>query len=155
MLHLGLVVLPQQLDVGVMVHPLWPIGERLHHVSASAQMLPDLLRPSESPVPLVLALALVAKVIAMPAQKILPRPVQLRHPPAAPGSWADEPGALSPEVTGRPLQRHRFFDGLPLGTLSATVAVGEDYLVPGDEATYGACLPIAPRPRGAKACAWL
>jgi hypothetical protein len=84
MLHLRLVMLPQQLHVGVVVHPLWSLGKWLHHVRASTELLSDLLRPSESPVTLLLALALVAQVVAVAAQEVLPRPVQLRHPPAAP-----------------------------------------------------------------------
>src|SRR4051794_9755476 len=84
MLHLRLVVLPEQLHVGVVVHPFWPLWKRLHHVRAPTELLSNLLRPSESPVPLVLALALVAKIVAVSAQEILSRPVQDRHPPTAP-----------------------------------------------------------------------
>src|SRR5215210_1784388 len=150
---------PAQPHVGIEVHSLWLLRERLQHVGTTPETRPYLLCPSESTGLPVLSLALVAQVIAVSAQKILPRPVQNRHPPATRNlvnhAGADEPGPLSPEVARRPLQRHHFFDGLPLGALSATVAVGEDHLVPKDEATYGAGLPTSPRPRRAKARAWL
>ena len=115
MLYLGLIVLRAQPHVGVVVHPLWLVGERLHHVRTTPEARPDLLRPSESTGVLVLALALVSEVVAVTAREILPRPVQDRHPPTAPIPGADEPGALSPEVARRPLQGHRLPYVLPLG----------------------------------------
>src|SRR5215208_2630383 len=71
LLHLGLVVLPEHPHVGVMVHSLGSLRERLHHVSAAAEPLPDCLRPAKSTVHLVLPLALVDKIVAMTAQEIL------------------------------------------------------------------------------------
>jgi hypothetical protein len=79
---------------------------KFQHVGAAPEALPYLPRPPQGPVLLVLALALVAKVVAVAAQEILPRPVQDRHPPAVRYPGADEPGTLSPEVARRPLQEH-------------------------------------------------
>jgi hypothetical protein len=83
MLHLGLLTLSVQPHVAVVVHPLGLLGERLHHVRAPSQTLSNLLRPPQSPVLLVIALALVAEVVAVPTQEILPRPVQDRYPSPA------------------------------------------------------------------------
>src|SRR5215216_1294917 len=114
MLHLGLVVLPEEPHVGVLVHPLGPLRERLHHVWTPAQLLPYLPRPPQGPVVLVLALALVAQVVAVAAQEVLPRPVQDRHSPAARTPRTDEPGALSPEVARTPLEGDRLINFLAL-----------------------------------------
>src|SRR5215213_3896641 len=118
MLPLGFVALPEQPRVGVVVHPFRLLGERLQRVGAAPEALPDLPRPPQGPVLLVLALALVAEVVAVPAQEILPRPVQDRYSLAAPNpvhhAQTDEPGPLSPEVARRPLQGHRFLHVLPL-----------------------------------------
>ena len=62
----------------------WASPGMLHHIRAAPEVRPDLLSPPQGPVHLVLALALVAKVVAVPAQEILTRPVQDRLPPAAP-----------------------------------------------------------------------
>src|SRR5215217_5172691 len=148
-LHLGLVVLPEQPHVGVVVHPLWTLWERLHRVGTPTQPLPDLLRPPQGSVIFVLALALVAEVVAVPTQEILPLPVQDRYPPPARNSRADEPGPLSPKVARRPLQGYRLHHFLPLTTWPAAVAVGEDYFVPVNEGTDGCHLLLRspPTPR--------
>ena len=67
MLPLGLLALPLQPLIGVVVHLFWPPRKRLHHVRATTEAHPDLLRPPQGLVFLVLALAPVAQVIAMPA----------------------------------------------------------------------------------------
>jgi hypothetical protein len=130
------------------------LGERLQHVRTTPETRPYLLCLPQGTGLLVLALTLVAQVIAMSAQKsaqkILSWPVQLRHPKAAPSSWAHELEPLSTEVARGPLQRYRFFNDLLLGVLPAAVAVGEDYLVSVDDATYGAGLSAKSRPGGAK-----
>src|SRR5215216_3693527 len=140
MLPLGLVVLPEQPHIGIVVHPLWPLGERLHHVGTAPETFPDLLCAPQGPVLLILALALVAEVVAVPAQEILPRPVQDRHSPAALRPGTDEPGTLSPEVAQCPLQWYRLLNFLPLPNWPTAVAVGEDYLILVDESTDGSHL---------------
>src|SRR5215204_4800845 len=146
MLHLGLVVLPEQPHVGVVVHPLWTLGERLQHVGTPTQALPYLLGPSQGPVHLVLALALVAEVVAVPAQEILSLSVQNGHSLSAGHSRTDEPGPFSPEIARRPLQGYRLHHFLPLATWSAAVAVGEDEVVPVDESSDGSHLSPRSRP---------
>src|SRR5918993_1498214 len=116
MLYLGLIVLRAQPHVGVVVHPLGLIGNRLHHFRPPSKPLSDLLRPPQGPVLIVLVLALVAQVVAVPTQEILPRPVQDCHPPPTCHSRTDEPGGLSPKVAGPPPQEYRFLYVLPLTT---------------------------------------
>src|SRR5829696_1012557 len=108
-------MLPPEPLVRPPVHPLGLLRERLHHVRATTEPLSDLLCPVQSPVHLVVPLALIGEVVAVPAQEIAPRPVQDDHPPAAAGSGADKPGPLSSEVAGRPLQRYRLLHVFPLG----------------------------------------
>src|SRR5215208_4671407 len=60
LLHLRLIVLPEHPHVGVAVHPLGLLRERLRHVRVTSQPLPYLLRSPQGPMRLVLALALVA-----------------------------------------------------------------------------------------------
>ena len=43
-LPVGCVVLPEQPHVGLVVHPLWPLGERLQHIGAAPGALLDLPR---------------------------------------------------------------------------------------------------------------
>ena len=69
-------VLPEHSHVGVVVHTLGLLWERLRHVGAAAKMLPNLLSPPQGPLRLVFALALVGEPIAVAAQEPLARPVK-------------------------------------------------------------------------------
>src|SRR5215203_5115319 len=91
-------VLPPEALVGLPVHPLRLLWERLRYVRTPTEHLPDGLRLVKSPVHSVLPLALVDQIVAMTAQEILPRSVQDRHPPATYSSGTDEPRPLSSEV---------------------------------------------------------
>src|ERR671933_3019767 len=99
--------------VGPPMHPLRPLREGLHHVRATSETLPDGLRLVQSPVHLVVPLALVDEVVAMAAQEVAPWPVQDRDSPAASCSGTDEPRPLSPEVARRPDQGHWLLHILP------------------------------------------
>ena len=102
----------------------------------------------QSPVHLVIPLALVGKVVAVPAQKVSVRLVKDCHPPAASRARADKPRLLSPEVARRPLQGHGLPYILPLLTRS-TIAVGENQVVPVHKDVNGGhfSLRSPPRPR--------
>src|ERR687894_461335 len=59
LLHLRFAVLFSEAPVSVMVHPLRPLREWLHHARAPSEPLPYGLRPAKSPVHPILPLALV------------------------------------------------------------------------------------------------
>src|SRR5215218_10253543 len=102
-----------------MVHPLRLLWERLHHVRAAAETLPDRLRPAKSTVHPVFPLALIGEVVAVAAQEVAPRSVQDRNPSAASCTWTDEPEPLSTEVARRPAQGHGLLHILPLSACPA------------------------------------
>src|SRR5919199_134355 len=129
MLHLCLVMLPPEPVIGLPVHPLGFLWELLHHVRAPSESLPYLLRPHESPVHFLVPLALVAEVVAMPAQEVAPRPVQDRNPPTAARSGADEPGPLSSEVARRPTQGYGLPYVFPFSGWTAPVTVEKYHLL--------------------------
>jgi hypothetical protein len=89
------------------VHLLGLLRKRLHHVRATTESLPDLLRPVQIPVHLVVPLALLGKVVAVAAQEILARRVQHRRPPTASCTGACEPRPLPAEVARRPVEFYR------------------------------------------------
>src|SRR5215211_2401161 len=139
-------VLPPEPLVGSPAHPLGLPRERLRHVRAAAKAPADVLCPVQSPVHLVIPLALVAEIVAVSAQKVSPRSVQDSDPSAAPRSGTDEPRPLSSEVAGRPGKLYRLPDVLPLAAHTSPVAVGEGQSIVVGHAAYGAGLPSGPRP---------
>jgi hypothetical protein len=96
-LPLGLVGLSEQAHVGVQVHPLGPLGERLHCIGADPESLSYLLGASRSGPSCPCAGSRSAGRSSADAGNTSPA-VRNRHPPAAPCTRADEPGSLSPEV---------------------------------------------------------
>ena len=121
-----------------------------HHLEAEDdEALPYLLCSPEGTVRLTLPLALVAKVVALAAQEIVPRPVKDRNPPAAARSGTDEPGPLSSKVACSPLKRHRLPHVLPVTTRASTpvtVEEGHSIVVFVGHAAYGANLLPSLRP---------
>jgi hypothetical protein len=136
--------------IGLPVHPLGLLRERFHHVRAPSEPPTDVLCPVQSPVHLVVSLALVDQIVAMTAQEILPRSVQDRDPPAASGSRTDEPGPLPTEVARRPGKGHWLPYVLPFSTRTVAVPVKKYHplwpCVSLYRATDRARLPSGPRP---------
>ena len=58
-------------------------GKRRGHAGIAAEALPDLVGAPQRPVPCVFALAGMGEPVAMPAQEIAHRPVQLGDAPPA------------------------------------------------------------------------
>src|SRR5215212_3825479 len=120
-------MLPEPPVVGLPVHPLGFAWARLRHVRAPAEFLPYPLGPAKGAAHTVLPLAFVDQIVSTATQEIPPRPVQDRCPPAAPGSRTYEPGPLSAEVAGRPLEGHGLPHVFPLAPLCAPPAVAQDH----------------------------
>jgi hypothetical protein len=76
----------------------WAYQERLHHVRAPSKTLPDGLRLVKGMGHRVIPLALVDKIVAMPAQEVASRPIQNRNPPAASRARTDKLRLLPPKL---------------------------------------------------------
>jgi hypothetical protein len=101
--YLGLQYFIKQAAISAYRHALGLIGNRLSHPGIDAQALPQFVSSPECPLPWPFELARVGELIAMSAQKIAARKVQLGYAPSALSavsrSGADEIGATAAEPT--------------------------------------------------------
>ena len=86
-------------------HTLWSTRKRVPLVWITAKASPDLGRASDGPVPFVFVLTDMGETIALPAQKIPIRPVQLGNSPTA-GSPVSHAGTDEIRPRTAELARH-------------------------------------------------
>jgi hypothetical protein len=107
--------------VGLVVHPLWPIGERRRSSWLSAKPHPNVIGPPRCPVIAIFTLRGIGEPIAVAAQEVNSSSIELRH--LATTSYPID-NARADEIRPHPAEsaRHpddwgRLFDILPFLTV--------------------------------------